>query len=82
MRQTWPRESETQTACFPAVNATGYPMGTSVVAVFVCGSMRRARSAVVTTQSASSPSATPTGAWPTSMIAEGSFVVGSMRNTW
>ena len=82
MRQTCPRESETQTACFPAVNATGYPMGTSVVAVFVCGSMRRARSAVVTTQSASSPSATPTGTWPTSMIAEGSFVVGSMRSTW
>src|SRR5438034_5397454 len=43
MRQTWPRESETQTACFPAVNATGYPMGTSVVAVFLCGSVRRAR---------------------------------------
>jgi hypothetical protein len=45
-------------------------MGTSAVAVFVCGSMRRARSAIVTTQSASSPSATATGTWPTSMIAE------------
>ena len=33
MRQTCPRESETQTACLPAVNATGYPMGTSAVAV-------------------------------------------------
>ena len=82
MRQTWPRESETQTASFPAVNAMGYPMGTLVVAVFVYGSTRRARSAVVTTQSASSPSATPTGTRPTSMIAEGSFVAGSIRSTW
>jgi hypothetical protein len=56
-------------------------MGTSAVAVFVCGSMRSARSAVVTTQSASSPSATPTGTLPTSMIADGSFVVGSSRCT-
>ncbi len=82
MRQTWPRVSETQTACFPAVNATGYSMGTSAVAVFVCGSMRRARSAVVTTQSVSSPSARLTGTCSTSMIAEGSFVVGSIRSTW
>ena len=39
----------------------GSPMGTSAVAMFVCGSIRKARLAVVTTQSASSPSATPTG---------------------
>ena len=34
MRQTSPRESETQTALSPAVKATGEPMGTSVVAAF------------------------------------------------
>ena len=81
MLQTCPRTSETQTASLPAINATGSPTGTSVVALSAGGSMRRARSAVVATQSASSPSARPTGTWPTSMIPEGSFVVGSMRST-
>src|SRR5919112_1789743 len=42
-------------------------MATSAVAVFARGPMRRARSAIVTPQSASSPTATAYGAWPTRM---------------
>ena len=67
MRQTWPCESETQTACFPAVNATGYldgHLGRGCVRVRL-----DAQSLLGGRHHRASPSARPTGTWPTSMIA-------------
>ena len=59
----------------PGRQRDGYSMGTSAVAVFVCGSMRSARSAAYHPECLLAE-CQAYRAWPTSMIAEGSFVVG------